>query len=340
MNRPLETDERRRTVVPAALSLALLVTVIASLSNGAAEAGLHEAREVLLHRLGLRARVPAADGVIWGIRLPRTLLAALIGAWLAAAGVGLQGLHRNPLADPHLLAIGPGAAIGAALGSLAGGTRGAIAGGAAFGVLAALTSRRVARRQSADPGRFVLVGVALGAVFTAWAGFVVTGSDRMRVPPMEFWLLGNLGSATWTSVQAVALIGGLALWLVIGWSRNLDLLALGEANARHLGVDVDLVGSVLSIAIGVMTGATVGAGGVIGFVGVLVPTLVRSVAGRDHRSLLIASALAGSVLLVAVDTVARTVLNPIEVPVGLLTTALGGPVFLWLLARQRPTVWS
>lgn len=336
---PARPARRRRITSAALLALALLLAAV-SLSVGAAGAGPDAALDSVSFHLGLIDTPPAADGVIWGIRMPRTLLAALIGSYLAISGVALQGLYRNPLADPHLLAIGPGAAIGAALGSLGAGTRGAIAGGAACGVLAALLSRRVARRQSADPGRLVLVGVALGAVLTAWAGFIVTGSDRTKVPPMEFWLLGGLGSATWTAVKALFVIGGGATLLVWGWARSLDLLALGEGEAKHLGVDVDLVGALLSIAVGVMTGAAVGAGGVIGFVGVLVPTAIRPLVGAKHRPLLVASALAGAALLIGADTAARTMLVPIEIPVGLITTAIGGVVFLWLLGRIRSMAWS
>ncbi len=205
---------------------------------------------------------------------------------------------------------------------------------------AALLSRRVARRQSDDAGRLILVGVALGAVLTAWAGFIVTGSDRTRVPPMEFWLLGNLGSATWVSVQALAVIGGAATVALLGASRTLDLLALGETEATHLGVDVDLAGSIISIAVGMMTGAAVGAGGVIGFVGLLIPTLIRPASPSRHRALILAGALAGAAFLIGADTFSRTILVPIEIPVGLVTTAIGGPVFLWLLGRLRSVRWS
>lgn len=332
-------DLRWRFVI-AGLVVVLVVMVGLALTLGAAGVERTDVWQSLLHHLGLRPDAPPADGVVWGIRMPRALLAGLVGAFLGIAGVALQGLYRNPLADPHLLAIGPGAAIGAAIGSLGAGTRGAVAGGAAMGVAAALLSRRVARRQSDDAGRLVLVGVALGAVLTAWAGFIVTGSDRTRVPPMEFWLLGNLGSATWVSVQALAVIGGAATIVLFGASRTLDLLALGETEATHLGVDVDLSGSIVSIAVGMMTGAAVGAGGVIGFVGLLIPTLIRPIAPSTHRSLIVAAALAGSAFLIGADTFSRNILVPIEIPVGLVTTAIGGPVFLWLLARLRSVQWS
>jgi iron complex transport system permease protein len=320
------------------LVVLLVGAAAGSLVAGAANVPLGDVPASLLHHLGI-GDAPATDAIVWGIRLPRTLLAAVAGGALAAGGVALQGLYRNPLADPHLLGIGPGAAIGAALGSLGAGVQGAIAGGAAAGVASALLARRVARRQAADPARFVLAGVALGAVLTAWAGFVVTGSDRTRVPPMEFWLLGSLSGSTWRAFGAMAVIGGFALLGLYAATRTLDLLALGEAEAAHLGVDVDLSGSVISIAVGVMVGGAVGAAGVIGFVGLLVPTLVRPLVGPAHRDLLTSSVLGGGILLIGIDIVARTVFSPIEIPVGLLTTALGGPVFLWLLRRSKALRW-
>lgn len=340
IGRPRDAGKRRRWLAPAALAVLLLAAAGLSLSMGAAGVATADVGRSLLYHLGLNPQAPAGEGVVWGIRLPRTILAALVGGALGAGGVALQGLHRNPLADPHLLAVGPGAAIGAALGSAAGGVRGAVAGGAALGVVAGLLSRRVVGRHASDPGRAVLVGVALGALFTSWAGFVVTGADRTRVPPMEFWLLGSLGSASWTGVQALALIGGAAMLVLVSSATTLDLLALGEVEAGHLGVDVDLAGSIVSIAVGVMTGAAVGAGGVVGFVGLLVPTVLRPMVGSRHRGLLVAAWLGGAAMLILADTAARTLVSPIEIPVGLLTTALGGPLFLWLLGRVRSVSWS
>lgn len=337
--RGLRPGLRWRFVI-AALVVFLAAMLGLALTSGAAGVARADVWQSLLHHAGIASDAPPADGVVWGIRVPRALLAGLVGAFLGISGVALQGLYRNPLADPHLLAIGPGAAIGAAIGSLGAGTRGAVAGGAAMGVISALLSRRVARKQADDAGRLVLVGVALGAVLTAWAGFIVTGSDRTRVPPMEFWLLGNLGSATWVSVQALAVIGGAAIVVLVGASRTLDLLALGETEATHLGVDVDLSGAIISIAIGMMTGAAVGAGGVIGFVGLLVPTVIRPVAPNTHRSRIGAAGLLGAAFLIGADTFARTIFVPIEIPVGLVTTAIGGPVFLWLLGRLRSVRWT
>ena len=194
---------RRRRIAGAAIGASLVALVVLNLGMGAAAVAPSEVLGVLARRLGLGLGTepgPGADAVVWTIRVPRILLALLCGAGLAAAGAALQGVFRNPLADPQLLGIGPGSAIGAAIGAVAGGVQGAIAGGTAVGVLVALLVRRLARRSSGDPARFILVGVALGAALTAWLGFIVFASDRSTVPPMEFWLLGSLSGATWRAL--------------------------------------------------------------------------------------------------------------------------------------------
>jgi iron complex transport system permease protein len=267
--------------------------------------------------------------------MPRMLLAFTVGATLGLVGAMLQGLLRNNLADPHLLGIGPGAAIGSVIGTIAAGVRGAIAGGILAGVLTSFALRRLARRTSIDPTRIILSGVALGAALSAWVGFVVFGADRATVPPIEFWLLGSLAGATWqvlgTSLTfLVIVVAGLSTA-----TRALDLFALGDAEARHLGVDTGMVTTMVLIGTGAATGVTVGAVGVVAFVGLLVPFLVRPLVGYSHRHLLPASMLAGGFFVMLADLLARAALEPVEIPVGLVTAALGGPVFLWLLSRRR-----
>jgi iron complex transport system permease protein len=247
----------------------------------------------------------------------------------------LQGLLRNKLADPHLLGIGPGAAIGAAIGSTGGGVQGAIAGGVAAGVITAFVIRRLARRASIDPTRIILSGVALGAALSAWVGFVVFGADRATVPPIEFWLLGSLTGSTWRAFWTVLVFVVIAGIVMLASGRFLDVLGLGEADARHLGIDVDLVRTVLLIGAGAAVGATVGAVGVIAFVGLLIPSLLRPFTGPLHRHLLWATIAWGALFVAAADLLARLAFEPIEIPVGLVTAAFGGPVFLWLLTRRQ-----
>jgi iron complex transport system permease protein len=293
---------------------------------------------VLIRKVGFEPAVAPsaqAEAVVWGIRMPRVVTGLLVGATLAMVGGVLQRLLRNDLADPHLLGIGPGAAIGAAIGSSAGGTLGAIAGGVAAGVLAGLALRRLAVAATHDPNRLILSGVALGAALSAWVGFVVFASDRARVPPIEFWLLGSLAGSTWRALGTMTFFVTLAGAVMLGTTRTLDVVRLGEADARGLGVDVDLVRSVLLITAGAAVGATVGVVGVVTFVGLLVPWVVTRFTGPLGRPLLVGSLFTGAWFLLASDLVARMLIQPIEIPVGLITAALGGPMFLWLLTRAR-----
>ncbi len=320
------------------VGLLLTLTAWAALSFGAVEVPLEEVFGVLARKVGLNLFAEPssqAEAVVWSIRMPRLLLAFTVGAALALVGGMLQGLLRNKLADPHLLGIGPGAAIGAAIGSTGGGVQGAIAGGVAAGVITAFVVRRLARRASIDPTRIILSGVALGAALSAWVGFVVFGSDRARVPPIEFWLLGSLTGSTWRAFWTVLVFIVIAGIVMLGSGRFLDVLGLGEADARHLGIDVDLVRTVLLIAAGAAVGATVGAVGVIAFVGLLIPSLLRPFTGPLHRHLLWATLAWGALFVAAADLLARLAFEPIEIPVGLVTAAFGGPVFLWLLTRRQ-----
>lgn len=312
--------------------------MVASLNMGAVAVPASEVAAVLMDKVGLTPLVEPSEravAVVWGLRVPRILLGLFVGGALAATGVALQGMLRNDLADPHLLGIGPGAAIGAALGAAAGGVQGAISGGVATGVLAALVVRRLGRSSNMDGIRLILAGVALGATLSAWTGFVVFGSDRTVVPPLEFWLLGSLSGATWRSLGTATVfltvgVGGLLLA-----QRTLDLLALGEQQAWEVGVDVEMASTVVLMLLGATVGATVGAVGVVVFVGLLIPKLIRPLMGPRHRHLLLGAIILGGAFLVGSDLVARLALEPVEIPVGLVTSVLGGPMFLWLATRQR-----
>jgi iron complex transport system permease protein len=308
-----------------------------SLSLGAVSISPAEVGRVLADRLGLPVDQAAfsVDAVIWNIRLPRVLAGVVVGATLALTGAALQGLYRNRLADPQLVGIGPGAALGGAIGYLASGSDAAVVGGVLAGVAAAMIVRRFGRTPSIEPSRFVLIGVAFSAAVSAWVGFIVFAGSAGRLPPIEFWLLGSLAGTTWGILGLTALVAGTASAVMVAWTRRLDVMALGEAEARHLGLDVDRTITIFSVLIGAAVGATVGAVGVIAFVGLLVPHLLRRVTGPAHLHLLWASALGGASFLVLADLVARTVASPREIPVGFVTAAVGGPFFIWLIYRSR-----
>ena len=330
--------DARSTAVIGALAVAVLVLAGLNLAMGAASIAPGEVAGALARRLGLSWFAepgPGAESVVWTLRMPRMLLATVVGAALAAGGAALQGAFRNPLSDPHLLGIGPGAAIGAAIGAVALGAVAAVAAGAVAGVAIALALRYLASRVAGDPARFILVGVALGAALTAWLGFIVFASDRSTVPPVEFWILGSLSAATWRVLWVTIVIVAIGVTVLLALSRSIDLLALGEKEASLLGLNVPVTVLGVLAAVGALTGATVGAAGVVGFVGLVLPNALRPLVGPGHRRLLGVSMLGGAAFVLAADLVARTALAPIEIAVGLLTALVGGPFLLVQLSRAR-----
>lgn len=338
MTGPSRRRRTRRLATVVVLTAGLLALVALNLSMGAVAIPASEVVGALARRVGLEVGPepgPGVEAVVWTLRTPRVALAVVVGGGIAAAGVVLQGLFRNPLADPQLLGIGPGSAIGAVLGAVIGGAIATVIAGAVAGLVTALFVRHLARRSTGDPARFILIGVALGTALIAWVGFIVFASDRSTVPPMEFWLLGSLSAATWRLLGATFLIIGTAVAIVAAMAHTLDVMALGEREAGHLGVNVRFVGIVLLAAVGALTGASVGAVGVVGFVGLVVPNALRAVVGPSHRFLLLASIVGGAGMLLAADLVARTLLSPTEVAVGLVTALVGGPFLLVMLSRAR-----
>lgn len=283
--------------------------------------------------------------VILNIRLPRTLLGLMIGAGLAVSGALMQGLFRNPLADPALVGVSAGAGLAAAcvivLGDriLAGlGLAGpvpyaALPLGAFGGSLAAtLTLYAVATRAGrTSVATMLLAGIALGAMTSALTGLLISVSDDRQLRDFTFWLLGSLGGSTWTKVW-VGLPAILPVLVALPFlGRGLNALVLGEAEAFHLGVPVERLKRACIVLVAVAVGAGVAAAGVIGFVGLVVPHALRLLVGPDHRLLLPAAALLGGTFLVLADIAARTLAAPGELPIGIVTAMVGAPAFLWLL---------
>ena len=332
---------RRRPVV-AFWSLAGLVLVLAgaNLAMGAVAVAPSDVVGVLARKAGVAlGDEPGfqATAVIWNIRIPRTVTGLVVGAGLGAAGAALQGLFRNPLADGQLLGLAPGASLGAVfvLAALAQGPEAALAGGAAGGIVTALVVRRLDTRSGGDSLRTVVAGIALGAALSAWVGFVVFALDRGSVPPVEFWLLGSLTGSTGPVAVRTTLIVLLGVAVMAMAAGSLDVMALGKRDAEHLGIDTTMVTAIVLLAVGATVGVTVGAVVVVGFVGLLSPHIARTLIGPRHLPLVLASMLVGAALVSGSDLVARTIASPIEIPVGLVTAAIGGPFFVWLLQRRR-----
>ena len=285
-------------------------------------------------------RLPEGDlagRVLTGVRLPRSLGAVAVGAGLGAAGAALQGIHRTPVVDGHLVgfsaAAGMGVAIGYAFGPADVRTFTAVALGAAAGALYGLMSRKFGQT-GGGPIVLVLIGIAAGLAMTAWTGLFVLAIDSPAVPTLSFFIFGSLSGA---QMATVALVGPLvAMGTVLLWwmGPGLDLLSLGEQESVHLGFDARRLVPTALAAIGVGVGASVALGGVIGFVGLIVPLALRPVFGPTQRVLLPASVIGGAVSVLVFDIAARTLAAPVEIPIGLLTAAVGGPVLVWLVRRE------
>ncbi len=338
----------RSTVALAWLSMVLLAIVMASIGIGAVAIAPGDTLRIIAHALGADVAVDARQAsVVLAIRLPRTLLGLLIGAGLATSGVLMQGLFRNPLADPGLIGISSGAALAAVAVIVLGATwlRGlshlfgiftlplaAFGGGLLTTTLVYRLSRRSGRTLVAT---LLLAGIALNALAGAGTGLLTFLATDEQLRSITFWSLGSLGGATWRAVAAAAPCVLLALVLAPRLAQPLNLLLLGEAEARHLGVNVERLKRTVVTLVALAVGAAVAVAGIIGFIGLVVPHLLRLALGPDHRGLLPGAALLGAALLLAADLVARTMVAPAELPIGIVTALLGAPFFLWLLLRDR-----
>ncbi len=329
---------RRRVLGASAAVAAGLVAVSAvALTIGAARLPLAEVAGALLGR-----EVPGlAATVVLGLRLPRVLLAALAGGGLAVAGVAFQALTRNPLADPAVLGVASGAALGAVLAQIAGleGSLLAALGLAAASFVGALVAATAVYLIASVGGRLpvqtlLLAGVIVGLFFSAAITLIISLVDFARLGGILHWLMGSLGALGYRPVAVMALgclIGGALLY---SQARALNLLALGEESALQLGVEAERVKRVSFIAASLLTGVVVAHTGPIGFVGLIVPHAVRMVLGSDNRALIPAAAGAGAAFLVLADTLARVALRPAELPVGVITAFCGAPFFIYLLRTR------
>ncbi|NDV88486.1 iron chelate uptake ABC transporter family permease subunit [Aurantimonas aggregata] len=329
--------------------LAALLTLAALLALAVGPAMLSPATvmHVLLDGPNGTAATISDRVIVWQIRLPRVLLGALVGASLATVGAMMQGLFRNPLADPGLIGVSSGAAFAAVATIVL--SAGVLAPYAAFfGIYAlpvaafggGLAATLVIYRIGTLAGRssvalMLLAGIALGALAAAGTGFLIYMSNDEQLRDLTFWTLGGLGGASWAKLAAAApmMVAALVFAPLVG--RGLNGVVLGEAEAFHLGVRVQALKRVTIVLVALATGAAVAVSGTIGFVGIVVPHLLRLWLGPDHRYLLPASALFGASLLLVADMAARTLVAPAELPLGILTAGIGAPVFLWILLRRR-----
>jgi iron complex transport system permease protein len=314
-----------------ALSAALLIAAVAGVGIGVLAYSPGAVIDALLSRGD-----PTAIAVVWTLRLPRVILASLVGASLGMAGAAMQGAMRNPLAEPYLLGVSGGAAVGAVIAQTLGAADVLVPVGAFAGAVAAVaTALAVARAapRHGDPRVLLMAGVIVGAFANAAIMILLAGAAPDVVRNALWWMMGSAADAGWmtnASLAAYLAIGGT---LLVAWARQIDLLALGDDAAAGLGLDVERASRRVYLTASLLAAASVAAAGLVGFVGLVVPHLARAAGWRTHRPLLAGSALGGALLVVVADMAARTVRAPAELPLGAVTAVLGVPFFLARLRR-------
>jgi len=338
-----QTSHRRAWTVLIVLAVLLVLSAVLSAGIGSVRIGPGEIARVVWHHLGGQVDVDSAsDSIIWGFRLPRVALAILVGAALAVAGVLMQALFYNPMADPYIVGVSSGAAFGAvlvaalglnlALGGFALGPLAAFAGGLAITFLVYALSRRSGR---VPIGVLLLTGIAVGGLMQAVTSFMLLRQSSADLRTIMSWLMGSLAQSGWPDVLALLPYLAVGLLMVAALQRDLNVLAMGDETAHHLGVSTERSKFLLLLVASLLAAAAVAVSGIIAFVGLIIPHLMRLIVGPNHRVLLPACFLAGGLLLVWADVIARSLIPGGELPIGIVTSVLGSPFFLYLLNRKE-----
>lgn len=333
------------------LIFSLAIIALLSVGSGAVEISPLQVSAIGFHKIGLMlpSSVEFSEqqaSVLWAIRLPRLFLGLLVGAALAVSGAVLQSLFRNPLADPTLIGVSGGAALAVSLTIVLGEslalshlsfTKPYFLPFAAFlgGLAATLFIYRLGKRANGTSvTTMLLAGIAVNAFAFAGIGFCSYIATDAQLRNISFWNLGSVGGATWQTLVIVAPLITVSVFFLVRKARSLNVILLGEAEARHLGVNIERLKWQAICLVALAVGAAVAVSGTIGFVGLIVPHLLRLTSGADHRYLLKNSALLGANLIVGADILAKTVLSPAELPIGIVTALVGAPFFIWLLLRN------
>ncbi|MCC4908523.1 iron ABC transporter permease [Microbacterium sp. cx-59] len=334
----------RRVAVYATGAVLLVVGVIVSAGLGQLAIAPQEVVGSVLRAIGIdngwAPTDPLIEQTLWQIRFPRIAMSLLVGALLAVAGAVMQAIFGNPLAEPGVVGVSSGAALGAAaaiaLGlSFFGSWTTALlafAGGLGATMLVYGAARAQGRTESVT---LILTGIAVNAFAGAGLAILMFLGDTSSREQIVFWQLGSMNGSRWPEVGIVAVVGAVGVAVAIGLARRYDLLALGDRTAAHLGVHVERLRIVSIVLVALLTGVAVAFVGIIAFVGLVIPHLVRMLIGPANRPLLIASALGGGALLVYADVLARTLMPSADLPIGILTSLIGGPFFYWLIRRSR-----
>ena len=343
--------QNRKWVIPVIVAL-LPISILLGVGVGAVSISPMQSVGILCKKLGIGSSISFSEtqeAVLGIIRLPRVLLATLVGASLAVSGTAMQGLFRNPLADPGLIGISSGASLAAVSFIVMGmgwfssfGTMWGVYALSVFTFIGAFAATILVYRLSQVDGKTVvsmmlLSGIAVNALSQSVMGaFTYTANDA-QLRSITFWTLGSLGGATWSNVLGILPFTLAPILLLPRMSKALNAFALGENNAAHLGINTEQTKRIIIMLTAMGVGASVAVSGIIVFVGLVVPHIIRLLIGPDHSILIPVSAIAGAVLLICADIVSRTIMPPSEIPIGIITGLIGAPFFLYILIKQRKT---
>lgn len=349
---PVLREEFRRKLLPVSL-IALCVSTLVALGAGAVHVPPREIVAMIVARLpgvcqeaGREKASTPSETIVLGIRLPRVILSAVVGASLSVSGAIYQGLFKNPMADPYVIGASAGASLGATCAFLL--TTGFHFLGIGSVPLLAFTGSLAAVAVVYNLARIgektpilslVLAGIAVSAVLSAVVSLLMFLAPYEGIHGLIFWLMGGFSGRRWEYVLMTLPYSCLGFGAALFYSRELNAMLLGEEAALHLGVEVEKVTKILVIAASLLTASAVAAGGIIGFVGLVIPHLVRMLIGPDHRRLVPAACVMGATFMMMADTIARTVIPPRELPVGIITALVGGPFFIYLLRQYRVRPW-
>jgi len=351
LKRLYNKGKKRKTLVLLSLFIALLVSIVVSISLGAASPGFTEALQAIFSKLfpflNINPGSQITQTIILNLRLPRIILAIIAGAGLAAAGATMQGTLRNPLVSSYVLGISSAAGFGAALAIVFGigvlteyGGYLVIGNAFLFSVLAMVIVYGIARLRGMSSETVILVGVAVGFLFSALLSLIqYVAPEYKAVSAVVFWLMGSLTSATWGGILIILPIVAVTVLLMVQQSWNINVMSMGEDIATSLGVNSKRVLATNMVLETLATASIIAFTGVIGFVDLIAPHIARMLIGSDHRFLIPCSALVGAFMLLCSDTVARLVLSPSELPVGIVTSLLGVPFFIYILVSKRRQNW-
>jgi iron complex transport system permease protein len=341
---------RRRVLIIGGLSLALVIASIVALGTGPLAIAPLDVLVILASGLGLAVQPDELQSaVILSVRLPRIVLAVASGAILGVSGAALQALFRNPLADPELVGVSGGAACGAVAWIIFGAFAplslvaawsmpiAAFLAGSVTTFVVYVVARSGPR---ADVATLLLTGLAMKALTGAILGYLIYLGSEQQVRALSFWLLGSLGGSTWDTLIPALILMAVAFAMFIPLARPFDVMALGEVDASRLGVPVERVKTMSIAAVALGVGSSVALTGAFGFVGLLAPHLVRLLGGSNNRFVVPGAALMGALLVTLADLIARTAVAPAELPIGVVTSALGAPFFFWLLRGRMRAGWS